>query len=331
MAEPIPAPRFLGGHVRRVEDPRLIQGQARYVDDLHVPGLLHLAFVRSPHAHARIRGRDVERARQAPGVALVLTGPDLTGLSPKPMTVAPVGYRVPPHTPLAVDAARYVGQPVAAVVAAERYGARDGADLVEIDYQALPTVLDPIEALRPGAPRVHASLDSNLAFEHGYTVGDVEGAFGQAAHVVRGRFVHQRVAPLPMETRGCLARFEGGELTVWISTQMPHHVRAELAVVFGLPEHRIRVIAPEVGGGFGCKGGSTTTSWSRWPRLSAWAGRSSGSRPGARASWPRFTAGGRSTRPSWPWPPTALSWPSGSAGWPTSAPTPRRSAPARRS
>jgi carbon-monoxide dehydrogenase large subunit len=238
-----------------VEDPRLLQGQARFVDDLQLPGLLHLAFVRSPHAHAEISGRDVGAARGAPGVALVLTGLDLSGLAPKPMTVAPAGYRVPPHTPLAVDAARYVGQPVAAVVAADRYGARDAADLVEIAYRPRPPVLDPVEALRPGAPRVHAALDSNLAFEHGYTAGDVEGAFRRAAHVVSGRFVHQRVAPLPLETRGCVARFEGGELTVWISTQMAHHVRAELAVVFGLPEPRIRVIAPDVGGGFGCKGG----------------------------------------------------------------------------
>jgi carbon-monoxide dehydrogenase large subunit len=171
------------------------------------------------------------------------------------MTVAPPGFRVPPHAPLAVDAARYVGQPVAAAVAGDRYAARDAADLVEVRYEPLPAVSDPERGLDPGAPRVHAALDSNLAFEHRWSAGDVDGAFRRAAHVVRGRFVQPRVAPMPMETRGCLARYEAGDLTVWISTQMAHHVRGQLATVFGLPEHRIRVIAPQVGGGFGCKCG----------------------------------------------------------------------------
>jgi carbon-monoxide dehydrogenase large subunit len=251
----VPAPRFVGAHVRRLEDPRLVQGQARYVDDLQLPGLLHLAFVRSPHPHARLAGIDAGPARAAPGVAAVLLAADLGALAPKPMTVAPPGFRVPPHAPLAADAVRYVGQPVAAAVARDRYAARDAADLVEVRYEPLPAVVDPERALEPGAPRVHAALDSNLAFEHGWSAGDVDAAFRRAAHVVRGRFVQPRVAPVPMETRGVLARYEAGELTVWISTQMPHHVRGQLATVFGLPEHRIRVIAPEVGGGFGCKGG----------------------------------------------------------------------------
>ena len=131
----------------------------------------------------------------------------------------------------------------------------DAADLIDMRYEPLPAVVDPERALDPGAPRVHATLDTNLAFEHRWSAGDVDAAFRRAAHVVSGRFVHARVAPVPMETRGCLARYEGGELTVWISTQMAHHVRGQLATVFGLPEHRIRVITPQVGGGFGCKCG----------------------------------------------------------------------------
>jgi carbon-monoxide dehydrogenase large subunit len=185
----------------------------------------------------------------------VMTSLDLEGLTAKPMMVRPPGYQVPPHTPLARDAVRYVGQPIAAVIAQDRYRARDATELVLVDYEPLPAVVDPEGALDPQAPRVHPTLDSNLAYEHRWSVGDVDGAFARAAHIVRGRFIQPRVAPVPMETRGCLARYEGGELTVWISTQMPHHVRTEINTVFGLPEHRIRVIAPEVGGGFGCKAG----------------------------------------------------------------------------
>jgi carbon-monoxide dehydrogenase large subunit len=251
----VPAPRFVGAHVRRLEDPRLLRGQARYADDLQLPGLLHLAFVRSPHAHARLASVDTGPARAAPGVAAVLLAADLDALSPKPMTVAPPGFRVPPHAPLAMDAVRYAGQPVAAAVADDRYRARDAADLIDVRYEPLPAVVDPERALDSDAPRVHATLDTNLAFEHRWSAGDVDAAFRRAAHVVSGRFVHARVAPVPMETRGCLARYEGGELTVWISTQMAHHVRGQLATVFGLPEHRIRVITPQVGGGFGCKCG----------------------------------------------------------------------------
>lgn len=250
-----PPPRFVGAHVKRLEDPRLIQGQATYLDDLAPPGLLHLVFVRSPHAHARIAKPDVGDARAEAGVAAVLTAADLEDLAPKPIAVQPPGFRIPPHPALAADAVRYVGQPVVAVVAADRYRARDAADRVTVEYEPLPAVTDAARALAPGAPRVHPTLDSNLAFELSWQNGDVDGAFRAAARVVRGRFAHQRLAPIPLEARGCLAHYQGGQLTVWISTQMPHRVRADVSAVLGLPEHRIRVIAPEVGGGFGCKAG----------------------------------------------------------------------------
>jgi carbon-monoxide dehydrogenase large subunit len=246
---------LLGSHVKRVEDPRLLRGESRYVDDLGLPGMLHLVFVRSAYAHARLAKVDVDAAREGAGVAAVLTGADVAELGEKPVAVAPPGLAVPPHPVLALDAVRYVGQPIVAVVADDRYRARDAADLVAITYDPLPAATEPAEALAPEAARVHPGLDSNLAFEHRWTHGDVDGAFARATRVVRGRFVNQRVAPLPMEPRGCLAQYAGGQLTVWISTQMAHRVKADLGQVLGMPEHRIRVITPEVGGGFGCKAG----------------------------------------------------------------------------
>ncbi|HYM69209.1 MAG TPA: xanthine dehydrogenase family protein molybdopterin-binding subunit [bacterium] len=251
----MPVPRFVGARVKRVEDPRLLRGQAQYVGDLHLPGLLHLVFVRSPHAHARVRGVETGTARELSGVVGVLTGPDVAHLAPKPIAIQPPGLRTPPHAPLAVNDVRYVGQPVAAVAAVHPYVARDAADLVQVDYDPLPAVVDPERALDPQAPLVHPALESNLAFEHGWTDGDVDGAFRRATRVIEGRFVHPRVAAMPLEPRGCVARYDGHLLTVWMSTQMPHHVRADLSAVFDVPQHRIRVIAPEVGGSFGCKTG----------------------------------------------------------------------------
>ena len=251
----MPAPRFVGARVKRVEDPRFLRGQAQYVDDLQLAGLLHLVFARSPHAHADLVRVETRAAAAAPGVAAVLTGDDVASLTPKPIVVRPSGWRDVPHAPLARETVRYVGQPVAAVVATDRSRAQDAADLVSVEYAAREPVVDPERALAPEAPRVHPGLDSNLAFEHAWTAGDVEGAFRGAARVVHGRFVHPRVAAAPMEPRGVVARYDGSHLTVWISTQMPHYVRGDLSVVFDLPEHRIRVIAPEVGGSFGCKGG----------------------------------------------------------------------------
>ncbi|MBI2460606.1 MAG: molybdopterin-dependent oxidoreductase [Candidatus Rokubacteria bacterium] len=250
------APRFVGAEIKRLEDPRPIQGQAPYVDDLAPPGLLHMVILRSPHAHARITGIRADRARQEPGVVAVLTGQELAAaFAPKPLAFSPPGLKRPPYRPLAVEAARYVGQPVALVLAADRARARDAADLIEVEYEPLPAVTDPEAALAEGAPRVHPELPDNLAFEHRWQSGDVEAAFARADRVVRGRFLHPRLAPVPMETRGCLAQPQAGALTVWLSTQMPHRVRAHLVEVLGIAEHRLRVIAPEVGGGFGCKAG----------------------------------------------------------------------------
>jgi carbon-monoxide dehydrogenase large subunit len=252
----VSAPRFVGSAVKRLEDPRLIRGQAQYVDDLALPGTLHAVLVRSPHAHARIASLDVSEARGEPGVLAVLTGRDLAGrVKPKPLMISPPGLRNPPRLPLAQNEVCFAGEPVALVLAQTRYQARDAADLVRVEYDPLPVVADPEAALEPGAPLARADLPDNLAYEHTWSTGELDQAFARAHRVVRGRFVNQRLAPLPLETRGCLAHVQGGMLTLWTSTQMPHRARAMLAETLGLPEHQVRVIAPEVGGGFGCKVG----------------------------------------------------------------------------
>ena len=254
-SEAIPAPRFLGARVKRVEDPRFLRGEARFLDDLRLAGQLHLVFVRSPHAHARVVRVDRGPALEAPGVETVMTAADVAHLAPKPIALRPAGFHVLPRSPLAANVVRYVGQPVAAVVARDLSRARDAAELVRVDYEPLPAATSPERALEPDAPFVHPTLDSNIAFEQGWTLGDIDEAFLRRREVVRGRFIHPRLAAAPIETRGCAAHYDGTQLTAWISTQMPHLVRNDLAVVFALPEQRVRVVAPEVGGGFGCKVG----------------------------------------------------------------------------
>src|SRR5574337_411553 len=251
-----PAPRFVGSAVKRLEDPRLIQGQAQYVDDLALPGTLHAFVLRSPYAHARIENLDASETLSQPGVLAVLTTDDVAGkVRQKPLMISPPGLKNPPHLPLARDEVRFVGEPVALVLATEKYQARDAAELIRVEYEPLPPVTDPEEAAKPGAPKVYAELPDNVAYTHAWKTGDLDAAFAKADRIVRGRFVNQRLAPLPLEPRGCLALFQGGMLTLWTSTQMPHRARAMLAETLDLPEHQIRVIAPEVGGGFGCKVG----------------------------------------------------------------------------
>lgn len=251
-----PAPRFVGSAVKRLEDPRLIRGQAQYVDDLAFPGTLHTFLLRSPYAHARLASLDVSEALKQLGVLAVLTAKDVAGkVRQKPLMISPPGLRYPPHLPLARDEVRFVGEAVALVLALEKYQARDAADLIRVDYEPLPVVTDPEAALRPGAPKVYQEYPDNLAYEHSWKTGDLEAAFARADRIVRGRFVNQRLAPLPLEPRGCLALVQGGMLTLWTSTQMPHRVKSMLAETLDVPEHQIRVVAPEVGGGFGCKVG----------------------------------------------------------------------------
>jgi len=248
--------RLIGAPVKRVEDPRFITGAARYVADIRVPGLLHVAFLRSPYASARIRRLDPSRARALPGVVAVITGEDVANLGDMPANRVVEGMRVPPHPLLARDRVRAVGEPVAAVVAEAPALARDALELIEVEYEPGPAVVDPEAAVQPGAPLVHPEFGTNVAFTFGQEGGDVEGAFARADRVVRLKIAHSRIAAVAMEPRGALAVPDPatGELTVWVSTQSVYNVRSALSAVLGEPDHRIRVIAPDVGGGFGSKG-----------------------------------------------------------------------------
>src|SRR3989442_2318967 len=246
--------RALGARIKRREDPRLITGTATYVDDIMLPGLLHVVIVRSPHAHAKVTAIDTAAARRAPGVAAVWTGEDVAARC-GPLAIGP-GIRdmkVPKRYRLVVDGVvRQVGDPDAAVVATDLAASRDAADLVEVDYDPLTAVTEVEAAMRPDALVIHPELQTNVCFRVTYG-GSVDEAFATADATVSLRLIQQRLVPTAMETRGVVAQFKGGELTLWTSTQIPHVVKTTVAETVRLPEHQMRVIAPEVGGGFGSK------------------------------------------------------------------------------
>ncbi len=246
----------IGEEVRRVEDPALITGRGRYVDDLRLPGLLHIALVRSPYAHARINNIDVSDAANADGVVAIFTGADLQ----EQLGSLPVGWvledmKQPEHPPLAYETVRYVGDAVAAVVADSPEAAADAVDLVDVDYEPLDVTVNAEKATFEGAPQLHDDTPNNKAFEWGVGAGDYAAAAAEADVVVKERIVNQRLIPNPMEPRGIMADYNGGteQLTIWTSTQIPHLVRLLFSLVTGHPEHKVRVVAPDVGGGFGCK------------------------------------------------------------------------------
>ena len=250
--------RIFSSGIRRREDPRLISGRATYTDDITLPGTVYAAILRSPHAHARIRRVNTSRAARAEGVVAVYTGADLEGV----IGPIPCAWMIPnsdikgvAHPAIARDVVRYVGDAVAVVVAESRHQAQDALELIEVDYEPLTPVIDPQQALQDGAPQLHGDAPNNQAFHWVAAGGDVEEAFRNPEVVVRERIVQQRLIPNAMEPRAALAQWVGvtGELTLWSTTQNPHIVRLLLSGVAGLPEHKIRVIAPEVGGGFGSK------------------------------------------------------------------------------
>lgn len=249
--------RWFGEPVRRNEDARFLTGQGTYVDDINPPGALHAAVLRSPFAHARITRLDVSAARALAGVTAVWTWEDLGDVwRPSPMVV-PNDALTHPKTqyPLARDKVNYVGEAVAFVAAADRYIAEDALDLIEVEYDPLPAITDLEQAVAPGAPLIHPDVPENTASVLIQQVGDVEQAFASADHVFSERLYLERSSAQPLETRALVAQWDDVEqtLTVWDTTQAPLSIRNGLAVLLGLPENAVRVVAPDVGGGFGVK------------------------------------------------------------------------------
>jgi carbon-monoxide dehydrogenase large subunit len=255
MSSPI-APKFIGARVRRKEDPRLITGTATYTDDIVLPRMAHAALTRSPEAHARIVSVDDAAARDMPGVIAVYTGADLKdAIGTLPCVHSIEGLKEPPHPALAFERVNYAGDAVAVVVAESAAQAEDAARAVVAEYASLPVVTDVVKAAGEDAALVHPDLETNIAFTAVTDIGDIEEAFAGAGVVIREHIVNQRQIPIAMEPRAVVAEYDAGydKLTVWSSTQVPHFLRLLVAAVCGHPEHRVRVIAPEVGGGFGSK------------------------------------------------------------------------------
>ena len=250
-------PRLLGASIKRREDPRFITGKGNYTDDLKLPGLTHAFFVRSPHANAKIRKIDTAKASKAPGVVAIFTGKDMTGVNSLPCGWLLPELKIPPHMPLATDAAHYVGDPVAIVIAESQSAASDAAEMVVVDWDVQPSVTDTEKAAGKGSPQIHEVAPNNEAFR--WQIGDAaatEAAFKAAPVVVKKRIINQRLVANAMEPRACVARYDDstGDWTLWVTSQNPHvHRLLMTAFVLGIPEHKVRVIAPDVGGGFGSK------------------------------------------------------------------------------
>jgi len=237
----------------RKEDARLVTGQTTWTDNLTLPGMLHIAFVRSPFAHARITSVDVSAARGMPGVIAAFSGADFAdeqGSLPCAWPVTP-DIVIPAHPPMATEEVRYVGEAVACVVARDRYAAADAVSAVDVEYEPLPPVLDIRTALDDSSPKVHEA--GNKSFEWVFQNGDLDAAFREAPVVIERNYRQQRLIPSAMEPRAVVCSCVGGEFTLWSATQIPHVLRVMLALVTGVPEQNIRVIAPDVGGGFGSK------------------------------------------------------------------------------
>jgi carbon-monoxide dehydrogenase large subunit len=247
---------MFGKAMKRREDPRMITGRGQYVDDLHLPGMQSVVFVRSPYAHAKISKLDTSAAEKHPGVMKIYTGKDF-GQVPVPCGVTlPNSNQVSPMYPvMATDVVRHTGEIVAVVVASDAGTARDAAQLVQVDYEPLGVTVDAEKGAQPGAPQVHADVPNNTSFTWRLTGGDIDAAFGQAEMVVKQRLVNQRLIPNAIEPRAVVGRFDKatGEITLWDTDQNPHVIRLLLCLVTGLPENKVRVIAPDVGGGFGSK------------------------------------------------------------------------------
>ena len=251
--------KIIGTRMLRKEDPALLTGEARFTDDLNIPGALHLAVLRSPHAHARILSVDLSAALASPGVVAAYSGADLATViaapMPSPWPVTPE-MKAPAHYPITRDKARYVGDGVAVVLATSNVAARDALELIDVRYEVLPALVD-VEAAATSTVLVHEELGTNACYTWELKVGEeaVEQAIRTAPHVVRERYVQQRLIPMAMEPRAVVAvpAPYGGEITLYSSTQIPHLLKLFVALTLGIPEQQVRVIAPAVGGGFGAK------------------------------------------------------------------------------
>ena len=255
----MPGAKYIGARVQRVEDPKFIRGTGQYVGDMKLPRMVHLAFLRSQHAHARIKRIDVAQARQLPSVLGVWTGQDtkdqLDPLRPSVDRAVLVNYRPSVWHAMTFDKARFVGDILGVVAAEDRYVAEDAVDLIEIEMEELEAVVDTESAMRGEGALIHDDWKNNIMDFLERSEGDVDGAFRNAAVVVKQRFHSGRHQAVPLETRGCLADYDVGlkRLKYWTSSQIPHVIRTILAEVLRFPDHKITVIAPDVGGGFGLK------------------------------------------------------------------------------
>src|SRR6202171_847508 len=265
-AEAMAVTTMIGAKIHRREDPRLVSGEGRYVDDFTRPGTLSLAVVRSPFAHALVKSIDITQATKAPGVVAVYTHKaftkELSGTMPVPPPFVAEKKQNPPRFPIADKEVVYQGEPVAVVLAETTYQAADAANLVDVEYEQLPAVMDLDKALEPKSPKVHLGAPDNLGWDLTY-IPDDEAVMKEAEVVIKARILQQRLAPTSMETRGVLAEYSkpDGTLTVWMSSQSPHFVRLFLGGAMGIPENRLRVISPDVGGGFGAKISPYSEDW----------------------------------------------------------------------
>jgi aerobic carbon-monoxide dehydrogenase large subunit len=250
--------QMIGASIKRREDPQLVTGTASYVDDIPQTAVVHMHVVRSSEAHARILSIETARAKEADGVLAIFTGKDLKAEfnAPLPVTVCFVpDKKYPNHYPMAVDKVVYAGEPVAIVLATSRAAAEDAGERIDIRYESLPPVLEIEKAIEKGAPVLHEEIGSNLSYDVKFAAGDIEAAFREAEVTIKQRLIQQRLIPVAVESRGVLADYKPftNKVTVYSSTQIPHFVKVWVAVILGIPESNVRVVAPEVGGGFGSK------------------------------------------------------------------------------
>ena len=259
-----------GSSVKRREDPRLITGTGQYTEDIAIQKLCYAVFLRSPYAHARIKKISVEKAKSQPGVIAVFTGKDMESkLASIPCAWPVTGgdVKTTKYFPIAVDKVRYVGDPVAVVVAEDSYQAADALDHIEVSYEPLPAIVDSEKAIQAGAPILYDDIPNNIALHWKAAGGDVDQAFKDAEITIKEKFVNQRLQPSSIETRGATAEYDqgSGRLTMWLTSQNPHIHRFLLGAITGIPEHKLRIIATDVGGGFGskihCYGPEAVVAW----------------------------------------------------------------------